>query len=63
MLSQIPQSDVVTSEHWGTLKKSISLSLGDEDDRISVSVPFDFIRGSLVPILQLGGWEGVNIAQ
>ncbi|CAB4013169.1 Hypothetical predicted protein, partial [Paramuricea clavata] len=35
MLSQIPPSDVVTSEHWGTLKKSLSLALGDEDDRIS----------------------------
>lgn len=36
MLSQIPQSDVVTSEHWSSLKKCLSLSLGDEDDRISV---------------------------
>ncbi|XP_028401729.1 protein broad-minded-like isoform X2 [Dendronephthya gigantea] len=35
MLSQIPQSDVVTSEHWSSLKKCLGLALGDENDRIS----------------------------
>ena len=44
MLSQIPPSDVVTSEHWSSLKKSLSLALGDENDRISVSVALDFIK-------------------
>jgi hypothetical protein len=39
MLSQIPPSDVVTSEHWSSLKKSLSLALGDENDGISVSMP------------------------
>ena len=37
MLSQIPQCDVVTSEHWSSLKKAITLALGDEDERLSVS--------------------------
>ena len=38
MLFQIPQSDVVTSEHWSSLKKRLSLALGDEDDNISVGI-------------------------
>ena len=57
MLSQIPPSDVVTSEHWSSLKKSLSLALGDENDRISVSVALDFIKN-----LSGVGVGGVNIA-
>ena len=57
MLSQIPPSDVVTSEHWSSLKKSLSLALGDENDRISVSVALDFIKD-----LSGVGVGGVNIA-
>ena len=47
MLSQIPPSDVVTSEHWTSLKKSLSMALGDEEDRISVSLPQNFTRDLL----------------
>ena len=38
MLSQIPQCDVVTSEHWSFLKKGLTLALSDQDDRLSVSI-------------------------
>jgi hypothetical protein len=54
MLSQIPPSDVVTSEHWSSLKKSLSLALGDENDGISVSMPLMIL---ILPKMCMLGWS------
>lgn len=36
-LAQVPQSDVITSEHWVAIRKGLLAALADEDDHLSVS--------------------------
>jgi len=36
-LAQVPQSDIITSEHWPAIRKGLLAALADDDDHLSVS--------------------------
>lgn len=52
-LAQVPQSDVITSEHWVAIRKGLLAALADEDDHLSVSAVNNRFQGLLTHLLRV----------